>query len=72
MEAMLRKLEDIQNTQNSLMDKMGHVITDMFNEPDKDLEKAINDAHEKASATADAINAMLSDYEERIAESKEE
>lgn len=72
MEAMLRKLEDIQNTQNSLMDKMGHVITDMFNEPDKELEKAMNDAHEKASAAADAINTMLNDYEERIAESKKE
>ncbi len=70
METMLRKLEDIQNTQNSLMDKMGHVITDMFNAPDKDLEKAINEAHEKASASAESINAMLADYEERIAESK--
>lgn len=70
MEEMHRKLEDIQNTQNSLIEKVSHVITDLFNKPDKELEKAINKAHTKASDTAEVINNIVSEYEERISEMK--
>ena len=41
MQAMLHKLEDIKNSQESIIDKINHVITDLFQNPDKDLEKAM-------------------------------
>ena len=36
MKAMLQKLEDIKNSQESILDKINHVITDLFQHPDKD------------------------------------
>ena len=53
METMLHKLEDIKNSQESIIDKINHVITDLFQNPDKDLEKAMEDAHQKASDNVD-------------------
>ena len=63
MEAMLHKLEDIKNSQESILDKINHVITDLFQNPDKDLEKAMEDAHEKASENVMKISEAIEDYE---------
>ncbi|MCG9970858.1 hypothetical protein [Christiangramia crocea] len=66
MRSVLNKLEDIKNTQESLIDKINHVITDLFQHPDKDLEKIMEDAHQKASDNIDAIREAMEDYEMSI------
>ncbi len=63
MEKMLHKLEDIKNSQKSIIDKINHVITDLFQHPDKDLEKVMEEAHERASENVDKIRAAIEDYE---------
>ena len=63
MEAMLHKLEDIKNSQKSIIDKINHVITDLFQQPDKDLEKAMEAAHERASINVEKIGEAIEDYE---------
>ncbi|WP_410004532.1 hypothetical protein [Aequorivita nionensis] len=63
METMLHKLEDIKNSQKSIIDKINHVITDLFQHPDKDLEKAMEAAHERASENVDKIREAIEDYE---------
>lgn len=63
MQALLQKLEDIKNSQNSILDKINHVITDLFQHPDKDLEKAMEEAHEKASANVERIREAIEEYE---------
>ena len=66
METMLHKLEDIKNSQESIIDKINHVITDLFQNPDKDLEKAIEDAHQKASDNVDKIAEATEEYEMKM------
>ncbi|MDR9456510.1 MAG: hypothetical protein RI572_03780 [Salegentibacter sp.] len=66
MRSVLNKLEDIKNTQESIIDKINHVITDLFQHPDKDLEKIMEEAHQKASDNVDAIREAMDDYEMRI------
>ncbi len=66
MRSVLNKLEDIKNTQESIIDKINHVITDLFQHPDKDLEKVMEEAHQKASDNVDAIREAMDDYEMRI------
>lgn len=66
MRATLSKLEDIKNSQESILDKINHVITDLFQNPDKDLEKAMEEAHQKASDNVDAIREAIEEYEMRI------
>ena len=66
MRSVLSKLEDIKNTQSSIIDKINHVITDLFQHPDKELEKTMEDAHQKASDNIDAVREAMEDYEMRI------
>lgn len=63
MEKMLHKLEDIENSQKSIIDKINYVITDLFQHPDKDLEKAMEAAHERASKNVDKIREAIEAYE---------
>ncbi len=72
MQAMLHKLEDIKNSQKSIIDKINHVITDLFQHPDKDLEKAMEEAHEKASANVDKIREAIDDYEIKFNKAQQE
>jgi len=66
MRSVLNKLEDIKNSQESIIDKINHVITDLFQHPDKELEKIMEDAHQKSSDNVDAVRQALEDYEMRI------
>jgi len=63
MKAMLQKLEDIKNSQESILDKINHVITDLFQHPDKELEEAMALAHQMASDNVDKIRAAIETYE---------
>ncbi|HEA28591.1 MAG TPA: hypothetical protein ENH91_01115 [Leeuwenhoekiella sp.] len=63
MQGMLNKLEDVKNSQESILDKINHVITDLFQNPDKDLEKAMETAHEKASENVEAIGNAIDEFE---------
>lgn len=66
MRSTLNKLEDIKNTQSSLIDKINHVITDLFQHPDKNLEKVMEDAHQKASDNIDQVREAMEEYEMAI------
>ena len=66
MRSTLNRLEDIKNTQSSIIDKINHVITDLFEHPDKKLEKVMEDAHQKASDNIDAIREAMEEYEMAI------
>ncbi|PTX42097.1 hypothetical protein C8P64_2513 [Christiangramia gaetbulicola] len=66
MRSTLNRLEDIKNTQSSIIDKINHVITDLFQHPDKNLEKVMEDAHQKASDNIDAIREAMEEYEMAI------
>ncbi len=66
MRAILSKLEDIKNSQESIIDKVNHVITDLFQHPDPDLEKAMEDAHQKSSDNVDSVREVIEDYEIKI------
>lgn len=63
MQKMLNKLEDIKNSQDSILDKINHVITDLFSHPDKELEKAMDEAHERVSKNSEAIAEAIEEYE---------
>lgn len=61
-----KKLEDILNSQESLVEKMGHVQVDLFNHPDKELEKAMEDMATQASNTHAFIKETVDAYEAKV------
>lgn len=66
MRLVLSKLEDIKNSQESIIDKINHVITDLFLHPDNQLEKAMEVAHQKASENVEAVQEAIEEYEMKI------
>lgn len=61
-EDVLRKLEDIKNTAESLVVKIGYLQVDLFNHPNKELEKMLDDLNkafsEKHVLIAEACNKL--------------
>ncbi len=66
MQKMLNKLEDIKNSQKSVIDKINHVITDLYSNPDKDLEAGMEKAHQRVSETEEAIEELIENFEIRF------
>ncbi len=72
LKGILNKLEDIKNSQESIIDKVNHVITDLFQHPDKKLEKAMEDAHQRSSENVDSVREVIEDLEMRINKAENE
>lgn len=66
MEDILHKLEDIQNSQESLMEKLAAVQIDLIEIPDKELEDALGEAHSAASTHTEFLTKITDQYEMKI------
>lgn len=65
-EEILRKIEDIKNTTESLVVKIGHLQVDLFNYPDKELEKFLDSLNKAFSEKHLLIAEIFSKHEEEI------
>lgn len=66
-EECLRKLEDIKNSCESLVEKVGHLQVDLFNNPDKELEKALDKLNNDFSNDHVFISELHENYETQVA-----
>ncbi|QHI38382.1 hypothetical protein IMCC3317_37740 [Kordia antarctica] len=66
-EEFLRKIEDIKNSCESLVEKVGHLQVDLFNHPDKNLEKALDKLNNDFSKDHEFITELWHGYEETVA-----
>lgn len=65
-EEFLRKLEDIKNTCESLVEKVGHLQVDLFNHPYKELEKALDKLNNDFSNDHVFISELHESYETKV------
>jgi hypothetical protein len=63
IESNFHKLQDILNSTESLMGKIGQLQVDLFNNPDKDLEKFLNEINNSFSESHQKIEQAVHDYE---------
>ena len=69
-EDFLRKIEDIKNSCASLVEKVGQLQVDLFNHPDKNLEKALDKLNNDFSNDHQYITEVWHGYEEKIKDIK--
>lgn len=67
-EEFLRKIEDIKNSCESLVEKVGHLQVDLFNHPDKDLEKALDKLNNDFSNDHMFITELCEAFETKVAQ----
>lgn len=65
-EEYLRKLEDIKNSCESLVEKVGHLQVDLFNHPDKELEKVLDKLNNDFSNDHAYISEACEAYEDKV------
>lgn len=72
LESNFNKLNDISNSCESLMRKIGQLQVDLFNHPDKDLERFLEEMNSKFSELHENLIEELERYEnEKIAPERE-
>lgn len=59
MEKIVHELEDLKNSQQAIIQKLGKIEVDNFDLGDKRLEKELPDMHQRISNNLDAIADIL-------------
>ncbi|MEJ7671238.1 MAG: hypothetical protein WKF59_00565 [Chitinophagaceae bacterium] len=64
MDKMIRELEDITNSQTSLLKKISQIEAENINLGNSILEKRLPDIHEKVDAALTEVTAVQTDFTE--------
>jgi len=65
MEKIVRQLEDLKNSQQAIIEKVGKLEVDNFDLNDKRLEKTLSDIHQRTADNFDSINQLLTDFSDK-------
>ncbi|MBK0378980.1 hypothetical protein [Mucilaginibacter segetis] len=63
MEKIVHELEDLKNSQQAIIQKLGKIEVDNMELNDKDLEKELPDMHQRVSDNLDSIASLLQAFE---------
>lgn len=62
MEKIVRELEDLQNSQQAVIQKLGKIEVDNIELGDKRLENDLPEMHQRVADNLDTIKAILDDF----------
>lgn len=65
MEKIVHELEDLRNSQQALVQKLGKIEVDNIDLGDKKLEKELPAIHERVADNLDAIAGLLEDFAQK-------
>ena len=65
MDAVIIKMEDLENSQQSLIGKIGQIEVDLFEIQSPDLDKELAKVIDRASETLDIIVSAKANFEEK-------
>ena len=65
MEKIVRELEDLQHSQQAIIQKIGKIEVDNIELGDKKLEKDLPDMHQRVADNLDSIGDILSYFAEK-------
>jgi hypothetical protein len=64
MNKMLRELDDLKNSQTSILKKIAQIEADNINVGISLLEKALPDIHEQVDASLEKVSLLVTDFQE--------
>src|SRR5690606_1449808 len=62
MEKIVRQMEDLKNSQQAIIEKVGKLEVDNFDLNDKLLEKTLSDIHQRTADNFDSITELLESF----------
>ena len=65
MEKIVRQLQDIQHSQQAIIEKVGKVEIDNFDLNDKNLAKVLSDIHQRTADNFDSIHVLLDGFSDK-------
>lgn len=65
MEKIVRQLEDLKNSQQAVLEKIGKIEVDNIELNDSNLEKILPEIHQRTADNLDAIGGLLDDFSQK-------
>ncbi|QNL49426.1 hypothetical protein H8S90_22295 [Olivibacter sp. SDN3] len=65
MEKIVRQLEDLKNSQQAVLEKIGKIEVDNIELGDKNLENILPEIHQRTADNFDAIGGLLEDFAQK-------
>lgn len=65
MQKIVRELDDLHNTQQALIQKIGKIEVDNFDLADKKLEKDLPDIHQRIADNLDTISDIIAYFNDK-------
>jgi hypothetical protein len=65
MEKIVRQLQDLQHSQQAIIEKIGKIEIDNFDLNDKNLEKVLSDIHQRTADDHASINTLLDGFSDK-------
>ena len=65
MEKIVRQLQDVKNSQQAIIEKVGKLEVDNFELNDKNLAKVLSDIHQRTADNFDSINELVSGFSDK-------
>jgi len=65
MEKIVRQLQDLKNSQQAIIEKLGRLEVDNFDLNDKRLETVLSDMHQRTADNFDSINDLLNAFSDK-------
>ncbi len=64
MEKIVRELEDVRNSQQAVLEKIGKIEVDNIELGDKNIEKTIPEIYQRTADNSEAIKGLLDSFAE--------
>ncbi|NGM90721.1 hypothetical protein G5B35_25810, partial [Parapusillimonas sp. SGNA-6] len=68
MEKISRELEDVKNSQQAILEKIGKIEVDNIELGDKTIESKFPDIYQRTAENMDAINEILDTFRQKVEE----
>lgn len=72
MEAIKSALEDLHNSQEAVLQKVGQIEVNLMNNPDKEVEEGLTEVFSNASDNAGIVKDILDKFTERVEQAQKE